>query len=152
MVIFMELFFEDLESWRRDAEINGKRYSIVMSWKWCLLLLTCKIFPEIVPLPPPGFPRIKANRLSSSAYASIIGVDDIGRMLSTDSRSEENVLFKVFTYLPATIDDDFAPFKCWYRTHEKCRIDCLLATNILNEISFESLCYSFWNRHSTGCA
>ena len=27
MVIFMELFFEDLESWRRDAEINGKRYS-----------------------------------------------------------------------------------------------------------------------------
>ena len=27
MVIFMELFFEGLESWRRDAEINGKRYS-----------------------------------------------------------------------------------------------------------------------------
>lgn len=38
-------------------------------------LLTFKIFPDIVPLPPPGFPRIKRNLHSRSSGAAKVNVD-----------------------------------------------------------------------------
>lgn len=48
---------------------------------------TLRIFPEMVPLPPPGFPRIKAKCPSSSGAAA--DIDDM-KLRSFDA--EENLL------------------------------------------------------------